>query len=128
MASAATRQTSPKRTHFNEDPTDQTPTTTPTAKKQMAFELPQSFLRSHTALLHPETVTIIQKFHLQCIKLKSFVLTKTTLLKMMESDEDFFPQSCRLNFTHNPSNIITELQNETMITVNIFNLSLKLKS
>ena len=129
MSTAATRNGSLKQARFNKDPTDVS--STPSQQTTTPFALATSFLKSHTASLHPETKTIVEKFHFEFIKLKSYVLTKKNLIQRMETEDDSTPRSCRLNFKLNPSDDISELpeflelQGETTSLVNDLQKQLK---
>eukprot|EP00957_Ditylum_brightwellii_P056955 4317195-Ditylum_brightwellii.AAC.1 len=77
MASAATRQISPKRTCFDEDPTDQTPTTAPIAKKANAIcigsvlpKKPHCIAPPRDSHHHPEVPSTIYKIEIFCVDQK----------------------------------------------------------
>eukprot|EP00957_Ditylum_brightwellii_P116466 8883745-Ditylum_brightwellii.AAC.1 len=50
-------------------------------KPTTAFSVTTFYLKSQTALLHPETATIIEHFHTDFLKLQSFILRKDLQLK-----------------------------------------------
>ena len=130
MAPDATRS-SPKRTRFNDDVEEITDSTTTRNAPDTPFTVAKRHLRTTTASLHPETVTIIDKYHLEFIKHKSFILHKKKLLLSTEHDNDALPRSTRLKFKLNPSKEIAELpeflelQQETLTVVQELQLKLK---